>query len=61
MNIGFADGHAKFFSASALVAATPTIAEYAPGTAMAPGLAGSTQRLATVNLNVNYPLWGLGQ
>jgi len=61
MNIGFADGHAKFFSASALVGATPTIAEYAPGTAMAPGLAGSTQRLGSVNLNVNYPLWGLGQ
>ncbi len=61
MNIGFADGHAKFMSASALVAATPTIAEYAPGTAMANGLATSTQRLGSINLTVNYPLWGLGQ
>jgi prepilin-type N-terminal cleavage/methylation domain-containing protein/prepilin-type processing-associated H-X9-DG protein len=60
-NIGYADGHAKFMRASELVSKTPTTEEYAPGTAAANGLATSTQRLATVNLNINYPLWGLGQ
>jgi len=62
-SIGFADGHAKYMKAGALIGATPTIAEYSPG--MNPnqsGLAGSTQRLGdTVNLNIDYPLWGLGQ
>ena len=62
MTIGFADGHAKWLNVNALIGQTPTIAEYAPGTAGAAGLAGSTQRLAVApNLNVNYPLWGLGQ
>ena len=62
-NIGFADGHAKYMKAEAMIGATPTIAEYSPGmSSTQAGLAGSTQRLgATVNLNVNYPLWGLGQ
>jgi prepilin-type processing-associated H-X9-DG protein len=62
-NIGFADGHAKYMKAEAMIGATPTIAEYSPGMSTTQaGLAGSTQRLgATVNLNVNYPLWGLGQ
>lgn len=59
--IGYADGHAKFMLAAELVSKTPTIAEYAPGTAMANGLATSTQRLATVNTNVDYPLWGLSK
>jgi prepilin-type N-terminal cleavage/methylation domain-containing protein/prepilin-type processing-associated H-X9-DG protein len=57
--IGFADGHAKFLQAGKIVAMSPSIAEYAPGTAISAGLAGSTQRLAAVNTNVNYPLWGL--
>lgn len=60
-NVGYADGHAKHVKASALVGMTPTIAEYAPGTAMSSGLASSTQRLNSVNLGVNYPFWGLGQ
>ncbi len=60
-SVGYADGHAKFMVANQLISNTPTIAEYAPGTAMSPGLATSTQRLASVNVNVNYPLWGLGQ
>lgn len=60
--IGFADGHAKFMDAKALIGQTPTIAEYAPGTsATVAGLAGSTQQLPSVNLTINYPLWGLGQ
>lgn len=59
--VGFADGHAKFVKAGELVGKTPTIAEYAPGTAMAPGLATSTQRLASVNPNLNYPFWGMTQ
>ncbi|MBI5705589.1 MAG: prepilin-type N-terminal cleavage/methylation domain-containing protein [Armatimonadetes bacterium] len=59
--IGYADGHAKFMTAGEIISKTPTIAEYAPGTAMANGLATSTQRLATVNTNINYPLWGLSQ
>jgi prepilin-type N-terminal cleavage/methylation domain-containing protein/prepilin-type processing-associated H-X9-DG protein len=61
--IGYADGHAKYLKAEAMIGATPTIAEYSPGMSpTAAGLAGSTQRLgAAVNLNVNYPLWGLGQ
>lgn len=60
MAIGFADGHVKFMKIPAIVAATPTLAELSPGTAMACGIAGSTQRLGnTVNLNINYPFWGL--
>jgi prepilin-type N-terminal cleavage/methylation domain-containing protein/prepilin-type processing-associated H-X9-DG protein len=61
-NIGYADGHAKFLQAPAMIGQTPTIAEYSPGMSpTAAGLAGSTQRLgAAVNLNLNYPLWGLG-
>jgi prepilin-type processing-associated H-X9-DG protein len=61
-NIGYADGHAKYLKAEAMIGLTPTIAEYSPGmSSTAAGLAGSTQRLGTaVNLNINYPLWGLG-
>lgn len=60
MTIGFADGSAKWLNINAIIGQTPTIAEYAPGTAMASGIAGSTQRLAVApNLNLNYPLWGL--
>ena len=39
---------------------TPTIAEYSPGTANNCFIASSTQRLGNaVNLNINYPFWGL--
>jgi prepilin-type N-terminal cleavage/methylation domain-containing protein/prepilin-type processing-associated H-X9-DG protein len=62
-NIGFADGHAKYMKVGEMIGATPTIAEYSPGmSATQAGVAGSTQRLgAAVNLNIDYPLWGLGQ
>jgi len=62
-NIGFADGHAKFMKVGEMIGATPTIAEYSPGmSSTQAGVAGSTQRLGdAVNLNINYPLWGLGQ
>lgn len=60
MVISYADGHAKWMSIPEIASKTPTIAEYSPGTAMACGIAGSTQRLgAAVNLNLNYPFWGL--
>jgi prepilin-type processing-associated H-X9-DG protein len=62
-NIGFADGHAKFMKVGEMIGATPTIAEYSPGmSSTQAGVAGSTQRLGdAVNLNIDYPLWGLGQ
>ncbi len=61
MAIGFADGHAKFMKINAIIAATPTIAEYAPGTTMRCGISGSNSVISdTVNLNINYPFWGLG-
>lgn len=60
MTIGYADGHAKFVKVGAIIAATPTIAELSPGTANNCFIASSTQRLgATINLNINYPFWGL--
>jgi prepilin-type processing-associated H-X9-DG protein len=60
MTIGFADGHAKFVKVNKMIADTPTIAEYSPGTANNCFIAGSTQRLGnTVNTNINYPFWGL--
>jgi prepilin-type N-terminal cleavage/methylation domain-containing protein len=59
--IGYADGHAKFMKVAAIVAASPTIAEYAPGTSMRCGIPGSNANLSeTINLNINYPFWGLG-
>jgi prepilin-type N-terminal cleavage/methylation domain-containing protein len=62
MTVGFADGSAKWLNINAMIGATPTIAEYCPGTSIGSSVAGSTQRICnTPNLNVNYPLWGLGQ
>lgn len=60
MTVGFADGHAKFVKVNKMIADTPTIAEYSPGTANNCFIASSTQRLGNaVNLNINYPFWGL--
>ncbi len=62
MTVGFADGHTKFEKIGSIIAKTPTIAEYAPGTSMRCGLASSNTTLAdTLNLNIDYPFWGLGQ
>ncbi len=61
MTVGFADGHAKFVKVGKIIADTPTIAEYSPGTTNNCFIASSTQRLGTtVNLTINYPFWGLG-
>ncbi len=61
MAVGFADGHVKFMKIPAIVAATPTIAEYSPGTGMRCGISGSNSDIgSTVNLNIDYPFWGLG-
>jgi prepilin-type N-terminal cleavage/methylation domain-containing protein len=70
--VGHADGSAKFYPYGKFVAATPTAAEYgvsatpafgintASGTLR--GFTGGTIGLgAQPNLNINYPLWGLGQ
>lgn len=62
MSIGFADGSAKFLQARAIIAATPTTAEFAPGTSTTIcTIAGSTIQLSSVNLNIDYPLWGLSR
>lgn len=62
--VGFADGSAKHMSVKAIAAKTPTIAEYSPGIATGGtncDMAGSTQTLgATVNINIDYPFWALG-
>jgi prepilin-type N-terminal cleavage/methylation domain-containing protein/prepilin-type processing-associated H-X9-DG protein len=61
MAVGFADGHVKFMKIPAIVAATPTIEEYAPGSSIRCGISGSNATISdTVNLNINYPFWGLG-
>lgn len=69
--LGFADGHAKFYQVKRFLAETPTLAEYNPGASF-PANLGSNCRNATnawlytggsvvPNLNINYPLWALGQ
>jgi prepilin-type N-terminal cleavage/methylation domain-containing protein len=70
--VGHADGSAKFYPVGKFLANTPTAAEY--GVAVSPafgfntaagslrGFTGGTIGLgANPNLNVNYPMWGLGQ
>lgn len=62
ITVSFADGSAKFIQTGKLIALTPTIAEYSPGTTQSCYVAGSNARIGdTVNLNINYPFWGLGQ
>ncbi|ARU41889.1 hypothetical protein CCB80_12350 [Armatimonadetes bacterium Uphvl-Ar1] len=69
--LGMADGSAKFYQVKKFLAETPTIAEYIPG-AVLPGPMGANCRAvrsiynytggpAVPNLNINYPLWALGQ
>ncbi|MCU0317346.1 MAG: prepilin-type N-terminal cleavage/methylation domain-containing protein [Fimbriimonadaceae bacterium] len=62
MTVGFADGSAKFLQMNAIISRTPTAAELFPGFSPAGRcfVPGSTQQVGTtVNLNINYPLWGL--
>jgi prepilin-type N-terminal cleavage/methylation domain-containing protein len=70
--VGHADGSAKFYQLGRFLALTPTAAEY--GVPQTPsfgfdttntnlrGWRGGTTTLGAMpNLNVQYPLWGLGQ
>jgi prepilin-type N-terminal cleavage/methylation domain-containing protein len=69
--LGMADGSAKFYQVKKFLGETPTLAEYVPGAAL-PGPMGANCRAvrsvynytggpAIPNLNINYPLWALGQ
>ena len=70
ITVGRADGSAKFFAAKAFLGKTPTLAELAPGNSVSsvsdtcyisdPLYAGD-KISGTVNTNINYPMWGLGQ
>ena len=66
--VAYADGHTKFMKVGEFLAKTPTAAEYGvsvppqtnsfQGRCMFPG---GTFRISNVpNININYPLWGLG-
>jgi prepilin-type N-terminal cleavage/methylation domain-containing protein len=63
--IGFADGSAKWLPTGKFLANTPTNAEYgAMNGTQACGNLGSSSAVAAggePNVNVNYPMWGLGQ
>lgn len=69
--IGFADGHAKFMKIGQILAATPSAGELVTGwvpSATGCSFPSSTYKLgptgtttSQINLNINYPLWGLGQ
>ena len=65
--MGFADSSAKFVPAGRFIAQTPTAAEYGlvgDNRLMCGDPTGSSLQTATtdvVNLNINYPMWGLGQ
>jgi hypothetical protein len=65
VTIAWADGSAKFLPVGQFLARTPTMAEYGisgttgAGTCMFPG---GTFRISNIpNLNIEYPMWGLGQ
>jgi prepilin-type N-terminal cleavage/methylation domain-containing protein len=63
--IGFADGSAKWLPVGKFLANTPTNSEYLAmnSTQMCGNLGSSSavQAAADPNLNLNYPMWGLGQ
>lgn len=61
VTVGYVDGHAKFLTAKAFLAATPRIAEYSPGTANGFFTGGFYPNGGTINTNIDYPLWSLGQ
>jgi prepilin-type N-terminal cleavage/methylation domain-containing protein len=63
--VGFADGSAKWLPTGKFLANTPTNAEYgAMNGTQACGDLGTSSAVAAAadpNLNLNYPMWGLGQ
>ena len=68
LTIGRADGSAKFMSAGAVIAGSPPASEYISGGSISQDTCYITDPLfagarysGTVNKNINYPLWGLGQ
>ncbi len=73
LTLAMADGSAKFMSSSQFLAQTPTIQEYLPSITISTiaGTFNNNCRRATSafpypnanvpNLNINYPLWNLGQ
>jgi prepilin-type N-terminal cleavage/methylation domain-containing protein len=68
LTVGRADGSAKFMKAGAVIAGSPPASEYISGGSISqdtcyvgdPLYAGERYS-GTVNTNINYPLWGLGQ
>lgn len=67
LTVGRADGSAKFMKAGAILAGSPPASEYLNGGTVQdtcyvndPLYAGETTS-STINTNINYPLWGLGQ
>ncbi|MCG9895744.1 MAG: prepilin-type N-terminal cleavage/methylation domain-containing protein [Fimbriimonadaceae bacterium] len=62
ITVGFADGSAKWLNINNVIGKTPTIDEYAPGTTIGTSVPGSTSRIGdTLNLNIDYPFWGLSR
>ncbi len=63
--IGFADGSAKWMPVGKFLANTPTNAEYGAMNATQMcgdlGTSSAVAAAADPNLNLNYPMWGLGQ
>ncbi len=69
--VGHADGSAKFYQVKKFLGMTPTKAEYIPGAGFPFTGIGTNCRNATnaarytggttPNMNINYPLWALGQ
>lgn len=60
--VGFADGSAKFISNNRFLARTPLAREYGPLNGN--NVCGQTSGVIVasgVNLNINYPMWGLTQ
>lgn len=70
--MGMGDGSAKFLNFKAFLAATPTLAEFVPSASLsnlASSMNGNCRRVSSAfpypgtanpNLNINYPMWGLG-